>query len=200
MEISPTEAVECKVSVSPALARRIRKAQMVEQTGQDAHGSLMIAAGYEPDEVENIRSQLEDMSRDIVAGEQEQVMTKAATEQLTNDLSTARKKLTELDTANKRIDALEETLSQSVETGGLPDEFVANIKYLVEATRGGDNPKSALLAAAGYDLDVVDTAMSSIEVLKVKNAELELVANPLRNVLNSKGVKSWMVRRILNLS
>ena len=159
----------------------------------------MIAAGYEPNEVEKIRSQLEDMSRDIVASEQEQAMTKAATEKLGNDLTLARKKLTELHTANKRIAALEETLSQSVETGGLPDEFAANIKYLVEAARGGDNSKSALLAAAGYDLDEVDTAMSSIEALKVKNAELELVAIPLRNVLNSRSIKSWMVRRILNL-
>ena len=52
MNVTPAELVDCRVSVSPALARRIRKAKQAEQSGQDVRGALMIAAGYEPNEID----------------------------------------------------------------------------------------------------------------------------------------------------
>jgi|APSaa5957512535_1039671.scaffolds.fasta_scaffold36134_2 hypothetical protein len=200
MNVPPTEMVDCKVSVSPALARRIRKAELAEQTGQDARGALMIAAGYEPDEVDEIRSKIEDMSREIIANEQEQAITKATADQLVTDLGLARQKVSELGVANKRITVLEKTLAHSVETGDLSDELVKKISNLVEALRGGDKLQMALLAAAGYDLDEVDKTMSLIDTLKANNEDLEHTVTPLRKVLGSKGIKSWMVRHIMGLS
>ena len=196
MNVTPAELVDCKVSVSPALARRIRKAKQAEQSGQNVRGALMIAAGFEPDEMDTLRSHLEDLSSNLVASEQDQAMTKTTVDRLTTDLAQSRKKLTE---TNKNLELLKATLSQSVETHGLPDKLTKDIANLIETIRGGEKPQTALLAAAGYNISDVDDAMSSIGTLKAKIADLELTVTPLRNVLALKGVKSWIIRRILNL-
>ena len=196
MNVTPAELVDCKVSVSPALARRIRKAKQAEQSGQDVRGALMIAAGFEPDEMDTLRSHLEDLSSNLVASEQDQAMTKTTVDRLTTDLAQSRKKSTE---TNKNLELLKATLSQSVETHGLPDKLTKDIANLIETIRGGERPQTALLAAAGYNISDVDDAMSSIGTLKAKIADLELTVVPLRNVLALKGVKSWIIRRILNL-
>ena len=197
MNVTPAELVDCKVSVSPALARRIRKAKQAEQSGQDVRGALMIAAGFEPDEMDTLRSHLEDLSSNLVASEQDQAMTKTKVDRLTTDLAQSRKKLTE---TNKNLELLKATLSQSVETHGLPDKLTKDIANLIETIRGGEKPQTALLAAAGYNISDVDDAMFSIGTLKAKIADLELTVVPLRNVLALKGVKSWIIRRILTLS
>ena len=197
MNVTPAELVDCKVSVSPALARRIRKAKQAEQSGQDVRGALMIAAGFEPDEMDTLRSHLEDLSSNLVASEQDQAMTKTTVDRLTTDLAQSRKKSTE---TNKNLELLKATLSKSVETHGLPDKLTKDIANLIETIRGGDKPQTALLAAAGYNISDVDDAMSSIGTLKAKIADLELTVVPLRNVLALKGVKSWIIRRILTLS
>ena len=196
MNVTPAELVDCKVSVSPALARRIRKAKQAEQSGQDVRGALMIAAGFEPDEMDTLRSHLEDLSSNLVAREQDQAMTKTTVDRLTTDLAQSRKKSTE---TNKNLELLKATLSQSVKTHGLPDKLTKDIANLIETIRGGEKPQTALLAAAGYNIGDVDDAMSSIGTLKAKIADLELTVTPLRNVLALKGVKSWIIRRILNL-
>ena len=197
MNVTPAELVDCKVSVSPALARRIRKAKQAEQSGQDVRGALMIAAGFEPDEMDTLRSHLEDLSSNLVASEQDQAMTTTTVDRLTTDLAQSRKKLTE---TNKNLELLKATLSQSVETHGLPDKLTKDIANLIETIRGGEKPQTALLAAAGYNIGDVDDAMSSIGTLKAKIADLELTVAPLRSVLALKGVKSWIIRRILTLS
>ena len=196
MNVTPAELVDCKVSVSPALARRIRKAKQAEQSGQDVRGALMIAAGFEPDEMDTLRSHLEDLSSNLVAREQDQAMTKTTVDRLTTDLAQSRKKSTE---TNKNLELLKATLSKSVKTHGLPDKLTKDIANLIETIRGGEKPQTALLAAAGYNIGDVDDAMSSIGTLKAKIADLELTVTPLRNVLALKGVKSWIIRRILNL-
>jgi len=197
MNVTPAELVDCKVSVSPALARRIRKAKQAEQSGQDVRGALMIAAGFEPDEMDTLRSHLEDLSSNLVASEQDQAMTKTTVDRLTTDLAQSRKKLTE---TNKNLELLKATLSQSVETHGLPDKLTKNIVNLVEAIRGGEKPQTALLAAADYNIKDVDDAMSSIGPLKANITDLELTVAPLRSALASNGLKSWIIRRILSLS
>jgi len=196
MNVTPAELVDCKVSVSPALARRIRKAKQAEQSGQNVRGALMIAAGFEPDEMDTLRSHLEDLSSNLVASEQDQAMTKTTIDRLTTDLAQSRKKSTE---TNKNLELLKATLSKSVETHGLPDKLTKDIANLIETIRGGEKPQTALLAAAGYNIGDVDDAMSSIGTLKAKIADLELTVTPLRNVLALKGVKSWIIQRILNL-
>jgi len=196
MNVTPAELVDCKVSVSPALARRIRKAKQAEQSGQNVRGALMIAAGFEPDEMDTLRSHLEDLSSNLVASEQDQAMTKTTVDRLTTDLAQSRKKSTE---TNKNLELLKATLSKSVETHGLPDKLTKDIANLIETIRGGEKPQTALLAAAGYNIGDVDDAMSSIGTLKAKIADLELTVTPLRNVLALKGVKSWIIQRILNL-
>jgi chromosome segregation ATPase len=197
MNVTPAELVDCRVSVSPALARRIRKAKQAEQSGQDVRGALMIAAGYEPNEMDTLRSHLEDLSSNLVASEQDQAMTKTTVDRLTTDLTQSRKKVTE---TNKNLELLKATLSQSVETHGLPDKLTKNIVNLVEAIRGGEEPQTALLAAADYNIKDVDDAMSSIGPLKANITDLELTVAPLRSALASNGLKSWIIRRILSLS
>jgi|TARA_B110000263_G_scaffold176788_1_gene154526 uncharacterized protein YaaN involved in tellurite resistance len=197
MNVTPAELVDCKVSVSPALARRIRKAKQAEQSGQDVRGALMIAAGFEPDEMDTLRSHLEDLSSNLVASEQDQAMTKTTVDRLTTDLAQSRKKLTE---TNKNLELLKATLSHSLETHGLPDKLTKDIANLIETIRGGEKPQTALLAAAGYNIGDVDDAMSSIGTLKANIADLELTVAPLRSVLALKGVKSWIIRRMLSLS
>jgi len=197
MNVTPSELVDCKVSVSPALARRIRKAKQAEQSGQDARGALMMAAGYEPNEIDRLKSNLEDMSSALLASEQAQEMTKTTVDRLTTDLTQSRKKVTE---TNKNLELLKTTLSQSVETHGLPDKLTKNIVNLVEAIRGGEKPQTALLAAADYNIKDVDDAMSSIGPLKANITDLELSVAPLRSALASNSLKSWIIRRILSLS
>ena len=197
MNVTPAELVDCKVSVSPALARRIRKAKQAEQSGQDVRGALMIAAGFEPDEMDTLRSHLEDLSSNLVASEQDQAMTKTTVDRLTTDLAQSRKKLTE---TNKNLELLKATLSHSLETHGLPDKLTKDIANLIETIRGGEKPQTALLAAAGYNIGDVDDAMSSIGTLKANIADLELTVAPLRSVLALKGAKSWIIRRMLSLS
>ncbi|MDA9122032.1 hypothetical protein N9J96_00835 [Paracoccaceae bacterium] len=197
MNVTPSELVDCKVSVSPALARRMRKAKQAEQSGQDARGALMMAAGYEPNEIDRLKSNLEDMSSALLASEQAQEMTKTTVDRLTTDLTQSRKKVTE---TNKNLELLKATLSQSVETHGLPDKLTKNIVNLVEAIRGGEKPQTALLAAADYNIKDVDDAMSSIEPLKANITDLELSVAPLRSALASNSLKSWIIRRILSLS
>ena len=197
MNVTPSELVDCKVSVSPALARRMRKAKQAEQSGQDARGALMMAAGYEPNEIDRLKSNLEDMSSALLASEQAQEMTKTTVNRLTIDLTQSRKKVTE---TNKNLELLKATLSQSVETHGLPDKLTKNIVNLVEAIRGGEKPQTALLAAADYNIKDVDDAMSSIGPLKVNITDLELTVAPLRSALASNSLKSWIIRRILSLS
>jgi uncharacterized protein YaaN involved in tellurite resistance len=197
MNVTPAELVDCKVSVSPALARRIRKAKQAEQSGQDVRGALMIAAGFKPDEMDTLRSHLEDLSTNLVASEQDQAMTKTTVDRLTTDLAQSRKKLTE---TNKNLELLKATLSHSLETHGLPDKLTKDIANLIETIRGGEKPQTALLAAAGYNIGDVDDAMSSIGTLKANIADLELTVAPLRSVLALKGVKSWIIRRMLSLS
>jgi chromosome segregation ATPase len=197
MNVTPSELVDCKVSVSPALARRMRKAKQAEQSGQDARGALMMAAGYEPNEIDRLKSNLEDMSSALLASEQAQEMTKTTVDRLTTDLTQSRKKVTE---TNKNLELLKTTLSQSVETHGLPDKLTKNIVNLVEAIRGGEKPQTALLAAADYNIKDVDDAMSSIGPLKANITDLELTVAPLRSALASNSLKSWIIRRILSLS
>jgi hypothetical protein len=197
MNVTPSELVDCKVSVSPALARRMRKAKQAEQSGQDAPGALMIAAGYEPNEIDRLKSHLEDMSSALLASEQAQEMTKTTVDRLTTDLTLSRKKVNE---TNKNLELLKATLSQSVETHGLPDKLTKNIVNLVEAIRSGEKPQTALLAAADYNIKDVDDAMSSIGPLKADITDLELTVAPLRSALASNGLKSWIIRRILSLS
>jgi hypothetical protein len=197
MNVTPAELVDCKVSVSPALARRIRKAKQAEQSGQDVRGALMIAAGCEPNEIDKLRSQLEDMSSALVASEQAEKMTKTTVDRLTTDLTQSRKKFTE---TSKNLELLKATLSQSVETHGLPDKLTKNIVNLVEAIRAGEKPQTALLAAADYNIKDVDDAMSSIGPLKANITDLELSVAPLRSALASNGLKSWIIQRILSLS
>ena len=197
MNVTPSELVDCKVSVSPALARRMRKAKQAEQSGQDARGALMMAAGYEPNEIDRLKSNLEDMSSALLASEQAQEMTKTTVDRLTTDLTQSRKKFTE---TNKNLELLKAKLLKSVETHGLPDKITKDITNLIETIRSGGKPHTALLAAAGYNIKDVDDAMSSIVPLKTNVADLESTVAPLRSALASNGLKSWIIRRMLSLS
>ncbi|MCP5075614.1 MAG: hypothetical protein GY947_20280 [Rhodobacteraceae bacterium] len=202
--------IDCNVRVSLALARRIRKAALAEEQGQDIRGSLMIAAGYGPEELDGLRSQVESLSKDINDREHRLASLKAKADKLSAGLSQARSQLgerdatvsnlsEELETAKGRIAALQETLTQSVEIPGQPKDVVEKFRAMTHAVHSGDDPPSAFLAAAGYDRDVVDDALSSIGPLRTANADLERTVTPLRAALGSGGMKAWFVRRILDL-
>jgi len=210
MNDSTRELTDCHVQVTPALARRIRKAAFTEQEGQDARSALMIAAGYEPDELESLRSQVHDLSGDLVEREQRLETLKATAGKCIADLSQVRKQLGERDDtiANlrkeqeetaARLSALAKTLIQSVEVRDLPKDFVDNVRTTIQAVRGGDDPRTAFLAAATYDRGEVDSALSSVERLTKANVDLERQVAPLNAVLKSGGFKAWVTRRILSV-
>ncbi len=210
MNDSTHELVDCHVRVTPALARRIRKAAFSEQAGQDARSALMIAAGCEPDELESLRSQVNDLSGDLDKREQRLSTLQASADKSAADLSQVRKQLGERDDmianlrreqeeAAARVSALAETLIQSVEVRDLPTDFVENVRNTIQAVRGGDDPRRAFLAAARYDRDAVDDALSSVERLTEANVDLERQVGPLNVALESGGIKAWIVRRVLGV-
>ena len=209
MNDSTHELVDCHVRVTPALARRIRKAAFSEQEGQDARSALMIAAGYGPDEIGNLQSQVHDLSDDIEERERRLATLKATADKCAADLSQVQTQLgerddtianlrKELEEAAARISALAETLIQSVEVRDLPPEFVENVRITIRAVRDGEDPRTALLTAAKYDRNAVDDALSSVERLTKANVDLERQVAPLNSVLESGGFKAWAVRRILS--
>lgn len=210
MNNSTRELTDCHVRVTPALARRIRKAAFTEQEGQDARAALMIAAGCDPDELESLRSQVRDLSSDLDVSERRQATLKNTADKCDADLSQVRKQLGERDDtiANlrkeqketaARVSALAETLIQSVEVRDLPKDFVDNVQTTIQAVRDGEDPRTALLAAAKYDRNAVDDALSSVERLMKANVDLECQVAPLNVVLKSGGFKAWIVRRILGV-
>ena len=204
------ELVACNVRVTPALTRRIRKAAIAEQEGQDARSALMIAAGYDPDEFDNLQTQVGDLTDDANAAEQRLASLKNKAERCAAELSQARNQLSERGKtvenlrkeqtlASGRIAAVEDTLRQSVELRDLPSEIAEAIRAVAHAVRGGGDPKSAFLAAANYDRAAVDDALSSIGRLKKINADFECGVAPLNATLEAGGVKAWIVRRALGL-
>ena len=210
MNESTRELVACNVLASPALTRRIRKAALAEQNGQDPRAALMIAAGYDPDELGDLRSQVSDLMNEASENEQRLASLKAKSEKCATDLSQTRKQLSEKDEtvaslrkeqklASERITASEDTLRHAVEIRALPSETTDDIRALIDNIRTGDDPKSAFLAAASYDRRVVDDALSSIEPLKAVNADLERRAAPINATLDAGGVKAWIVRQALGL-
>jgi septation ring formation regulator EzrA len=210
MNDSTHELVDCHVRVTPALARRIRKAAFSEQEGRDARSALMIAAECDPDELESLRSQVNKLSDNIDEREQRLVTLKASAENCAADLSKVRKQLGERDDtiailrkeqeeATARISVLAETLIQSVEVRGLPTDFVDSIRTTIRAVRDGEDPRTAFLIAAKYDRGEVDSALSSVERLTKANVDLERQVAPLNVVLKSGGFKAWVTRRILSV-
>jgi chromosome segregation ATPase len=210
MSESTRELTDCHVRVTPALARRIRKAAFSEQEGRDARSALMIAAGCDPDELESLRSQANKLSDNIDEREHRLATLKASADNCAADLSKVRKQLgerydtianlrKEQEEAAARISVLAETLIQSVEVRDLPKDFVDNVRTTIQAVRSGDNPRTAFLAAAKYDRGEVDSALSSVERLTKSNVELERQVAPLNVVLKSGGFKAWVTRRILSV-
>ena len=209
MNDSIREFVDCNVRVTPALARRIRKAAISEQEGQDTRSALMIAAGCDPAELDSLRSQVHDLSDDLDVNEQSLATLKATINKCATDLSQVRKKLGQRDDmiANLRreqkedavrVSTLTETLVQSVEVQDLPTDFVDNVRTTLQAVRSGDDPRTAFLAAATYSRDEVDDALLSVERLTKANVDLERQVAPLNSVLKSGGFKAWIVRRLLS--
>lgn len=204
------ELVACNVLVTPALTRRIRKAAFAEHEGRDPRSALMIAAGYDPDEIVSLRARVHELTGDANESKQRLAAVKAKAEKCAADLSLARKHLSERDgtiedlrrgekMASERIAAVEDTLQQSVEIGGLPTEFADDIRSVLHAVRDGDDPRSAFLAAANYDRSTVDDALSSIDRFKTDIADLERRVAPLSATLEAGGVRGWVVRRMLGL-
>jgi chromosome segregation ATPase len=190
------ELVNCDVQVTPALARRIRKAATVEQEVQDASTALVIAAGYDPDELENLRAQVRDQSDDLKERDQELTSFKAMADECATDLTRMRAQLAERD---KTIETLEHAHQQTIDIRGLPTEVVDDIQVLVHAIHNGNEAKSAFLAVANYDRAAVDDAMLSIADLKTHLADLERRVIPLDVSLAEGGIKAWLLRRILGL-
>jgi len=199
MNADNANLVSCNVQVSPALARRIRKAAMAEQNGQDPRGALMIAADCKPDELTQLRTRVEELSFDLNVGERDHGQLKSKVQKLDGELSKSHKELRELRKAEEQIALLDETLSRSVDMEDLPSEVVAKFRAAADNILGGDEPKSAFLAAADYERLAVDEAISTVGSLRNTVKDLEANVAPLREVLGSGGMKAWIARRVLNL-
>ena len=191
--------VNCNLQVSPALARRFRKAVQAEEDGHDPRNALMIAADCKPNEITLLRARVEELSFDLDVSENEHAKLNLKVHQSADELSIANSKLGELKKAKEQIVQLEETLSRSVNMQDLPNKVVNRLRTAVDQIVVGDDPKTTLLAAADYDRHVVDEAMSAVERLRSNVKNLEVAATPLRDVLGSGGIKAWIARRVLGL-
>ena len=153
MNDNTRELVAGNVQATPALTRRIRKAALVEQNGQDPRAALMIAAGYDPNEVRDLQSRVSDLTDE--AGENYKRLTSltAKAERCAIDLLEARKQLGEKDKSkqilqreqnvlSERLAAVKDDLQQSVNIRNLPHEIADNIQSVVQAIRGGGDPRS----------------------------------------------------------
>ena len=86
-----------------------------------------------------------------------------------------------------------------MEVRDLPTDFVDNVRTMIQAVRGGDDPRTAFLAAATYARDAVDEALSSIERLTKANVDLERQVAPRNAALESGGFKACIARRMLGV-
>ena len=210
MNDNTRELVACNVQATPALTRRIRKAALVEQNGQDPRAALMIAAGYDPNEVRDLQLRVSDLTDE--AGENYKRLTSltAKAERCAIDLLEARKQLGEKDKSeqilqreqnvlSERLAAVKDDLQQSVNIHNLPHEIADNIQSVVQAIRGGGDPRSAFLSAAKYDRAAVDGALSSVNALKTVNVDLKSQVAPLNAVLKTGGLKALVVRQVLGI-
>jgi DNA repair exonuclease SbcCD ATPase subunit len=205
------ELVDCNVQVTMALARRLRKATLAEREGLDARSALMVAAGCDPAELDSLRAQVQTLSDDLEEREQRLATLKVASDKRGTDLSQVRKQLgereqtvsslrKELQTSTERITALDQSLAQYQETQRRLKNVAEKIRTVVSADGITDDQRSPVLAGAtGYDC-AVDEALSLIGSLREDNADLNNRVTPLSAVLESGGVKAWIVRRALGLS
>ena len=205
------ELVDCNVQVTLALARRIRKATLAEREGLDARSALMVAAGCDPAELENLRVQVQDLSGDLEDREQWLATLKTTSDRRGADLSQARKQLGEREQAvsslrkesqkaTERMAALDQSLAQCQETQRMQKDVAEKIRAVVSAVGIGDDPRSTVLVPADDYGCAVDEALSLIGSLTEANADLKRKVTPLSAVLESGGVKAWIVRRALGLS
>ncbi len=199
MEDGRFELVNCNVSVSPRLARRIRKASIAEQNGCDALDALLIASDHKPGEVAQLRSQVVELSMGIEEGEADLALIKSKADEYKSDLTEARLKLKELKLAKEQIASLSQTLSRSVTLDRLPQEAAEMIRKISDDISTGNDPHVVLLAAAGYDGGTVEDAISTARNLKSTIANIEAELTPLRETLQSGGLKAWIVRRAIGL-
>ena len=199
MEKDNFELVNCNVSVSTSLARRIRKASIAEQNGSEARHALLLAAGHKPGEVEQLRSQVLELSMVIEKGEADLELIKSKADQHKSDLTEARLKLKDLKLAKKQIASLSLSLSRSLTFDGLPVEAAEMVRKVSEDISTGNDPHDVLLAAAGYDNGTVEDAISMAQKLKSTVANIEAELKPFREILRSGGLKAWIVRRAIGL-
>ena len=204
------EVVDCTVRVTPGLARRIRKAAFADQKGRDACAALMIAADCDPGEPDALRSRANELAVTIAEQEQKLSSLKTAADKRAADLAQTRKQLAERDEAvgtlrrelklaADRIADLEANLVHSVECRDLQNEAIDQLHLVVDTIRKGGDPEAAFLAAAGYDRDAVDDALSSIDQLKSTNADLARKVAPLDAASAGGGLRASIARRILGL-
>jgi chromosome segregation ATPase len=210
MNDNTRELVACNVQATPALTRRIRKAALVEQNGQDPRAALMIAAGYDPNEVHDLQSRVSDLTDEASENYKRLTSLTAKAERCAIDLLEARKQLDEKNKSeqilhreqnvlSERLAAVKDDLRQSVNIHNLPHEIADNIQSVVQAIRGGDDPRSAFLSAAKYDRAAVDGALSSVNALKTVNVDLKSQVAPLNAVLKTGGLKALVVRQVLGI-
>jgi hypothetical protein len=199
MNKSNSNLVNCSLRVSPALARRFRKAVQAEENGHDPRNALMIAADCKLNEITLLRARVEELSFDLDVSENEHAKLNLKVHQSADELSIAHTKLAELKKAKELIVQLDETLSRSVDMQDLPDIIVNKLRTAVDQIVVGNDPATAFLAAADYDRLAVDEAMSAIVPLRSSVKHLEVAAMPLREVLGSGGIKAWIARRVLGL-
>jgi chromosome segregation ATPase len=210
MNDNTRELVSCNVQATPALTRRIRKAALVEQNGQDPRAALMIAAGYDPNEVRDLQSRVSDLTDEASENDKRLASLTAKAERCAIDLLEARKQLGERDKTeenlhreqkllSERLATVKDDLRQSVNIHNMPHEIADNIQSVVQAIRGGSDPQSAFLSAAKYDRAAVDDALSSGDALKKVNADLKSQVAPLNAALETGGLKALVIRLALGL-
>jgi chromosome segregation ATPase len=177
--------VECAVRVSPALARRIRKAAELETGGTPAAAALLAAAGVAPGRIEALETELAELRREAetrrdeaerrgveldrsksALKEREAELTQArrAHGAASQELAAARRELAAGDSrgseASAAITSLRREVAAGVSLAKLDDASSGLVRTLVQRLDEGGDQRTALLTLSGYDADKIDEALA----------------------------------------
>ena len=177
--------VECLVRVTPALARRIRKAAELEAAGTATAAALLGAAGVPPGRIEALEAEIERLSGELARSQREAEDRGVAVDRLRASLKERESELTqlrrahgnagqELAAARRELGAAETRRAADAETAAklraqlaagvslakLDTATAGEVRKLVERLGEGGEFHAAALTAAGYEESEVTDALA----------------------------------------
>jgi hypothetical protein len=206
--------VECLVRVTPALARRIRKAAELEAAGTATAAALLGAAGVPPGRIEGLETEIERLSGELARSQRDAEDRGVAIDRLRATLKERESELTqlrrthgnagqELAAARRELGAAETRRAADAETAAklraqlaagvslakLDAASAGEVRKLVERLGEGGDFRSAALTAAGYDESEVADALGRSRRSELRAADELLARSGWRTTL-----LRWLLR------